>query len=102
MAVLNRDASESTRRKLPADATITMRVPAQTRDLIDSAAASLGKSRTEFVLDSARQHAVDVLLDRRVFSLDAEASEVFAKALAAPVAPNAALNELMSAKAPWE
>lgn len=98
----NSDASERGRRKPPADATITMRVPARTRDLIDSAAASLGKSRTEFVLDTARQHAVDVLLDRRVFSLDAEASEVFAKALAAPVAPNAVLKDLMSAKAPWE
>ena len=96
------DDSERGRRNLQADATITVRVPARTRDLIDSAAASLGKSRTEFVLDSARQHAVEVLLDRRVFSLDAEASEAFAEALAAPVAPDAALRDLMSAKAPWE
>jgi uncharacterized protein (DUF1778 family) len=102
MAMLDYDANEGGRRKLPADATITMRVPARTRDLIDSAAASLGKSRTEFVLDSARQHAVDVLLDRRVFSLDAEASEAFAVALSAPVAPNAALKSLLATKAPWE
>jgi len=102
MAMLDYDASEGGRRKLPADATITMRVPARTRDLIDSAAASLGKSRTEFVLDSARQHAVDVLLDRRVFSLDAEASKAFAEALSAPVAPNAALKRLLATKAPWE
>lgn len=31
-----------------ADATITMRIPARTRELIDSAAAFEGKSRTEF------------------------------------------------------
>ncbi len=100
--MLDSDARLGGRRKLPADATITMRVPARTRDLIDSAAASLGKSRTEFVLDSARQHAVDVLLDRRVFSLDAAASEAFAEALAAPVAPNAALIRLLATKAPWD
>jgi uncharacterized protein (DUF1778 family) len=102
MAMLDPKAHEGGRRKLPADATITMRVPARTRDLIDSAAASLGKSRTEFVLDSARQHAVDVLLDRRVFSLDADAGEAFEEALSAPVAPNAALRRLLATKAPWE
>lgn len=85
-----------------ADASITMRISAQTRDLIDTAAATVGKSRTEFVLDSARQHAVDVLLDRRVFSLDADASEAFACALADPVTPNDALRALMASKSPWE
>ena len=102
MAMLDHNANEHGRRKLPADATITMRVPARTRDLIESAAASLGKSRTEFMLDSARQHAVDVLLDRRVFSLDADAGDAFAEALSAPVAPNAALRRLLATKAPWE
>jgi uncharacterized protein (DUF1778 family) len=84
-----------------ADTTMTMRVPAQTRDLIDSAAATLGKSRTEFVLESARQHAIDVLLDQRVFNLDAQASEAFARALDNPP-PNDALRALMASKAPWE
>ena len=84
-----------------ADSSITMRIPAQTRELIDTAAATLGKSRTEFVLESARQHAVDVLLDRRVFNLDEDASEAFANALAEPVKPNEALRNLMSGTAPW-
>jgi len=84
-----------------ADTSITMRIPAQTRDLIDSAAASIGKSRTEFMLDSARQHAMDVLLDRRVFNLDADASEALAAALASPVDPNAALRALMKTDSPW-
>src|SRR5688572_19467144 len=39
--------------------TINLRVPPRTRDLIDAAAAAMGKSRTEFMLDVARQHAVD-------------------------------------------
>jgi uncharacterized protein (DUF1778 family) len=102
MAHLQETEGHSPKRKPLADATITMRIPARTRDLIDTAAASLGKSRTEFVLDSARQHAVDVLLDRRVFSLDADASTAFADMLVAPVAPNEALKRLMATKAPWE
>lgn len=82
--------------------TISMRIPIQARDLIDSAAASLGKSRTDFMIDSARQSAIDVLLDRRVFDLGDQASRAFADALAAPPKANAALRALMRTAAPWE
>lgn len=100
--VLERSASSANKSaRAKADTSITMRIPIQTRELIDSAAASVGKSRTEFMLDSARQHAVDVLLDRRVFNLDADASEALAAALANPVEPNAALRALMKKDSPW-
>jgi uncharacterized protein (DUF1778 family) len=85
-----------------ADNIITMRLPAQTRELIDRAATTLGKSRTEFVLESARARAVDVLLDQRVFHLDEAASEAFARALDAPPVPVDALKRLMHSRAPWE
>jgi uncharacterized protein (DUF1778 family) len=85
-----------------ADTTITMRLPVQTRELIDRAAATVDKSRTEFVLESARQRAVDVLLDQRVFHLDADTSEAFAHVLENPPAPVEALRKLMERKAPWE
>ena len=85
-----------------ADTTITMRLPVQTRELIDRAAATMDKSRTEFVLESARQRAIDVLLDQRVFHLDAEASEAFADILENPPAPVDALRKLMASKSPWE
>lgn len=88
--------------RLKADTSITMRVPVQTRDLIDRAAAAIDKSRTEFVLESARQRAIDVLLDQRVFHLDAEAGEAFAELLENPPAPVEALRALMARKAPWE
>lgn len=88
--------------RLKADATITMRLPAQTRELIDRAAATVDKSRTEFVLESARKRAVDVLLDQRVFHLDEAASEAFAQALEHPPAPVEALRRLLKSKAPWE
>lgn len=84
------------------DATITMRVPLATRDLIDSAAAAEGKTRTEFVLESARLHAIDVLLDQRVFALTAEQSIAFAAVLDRPPQPTSALKALMKQSAPWE
>lgn len=85
-----------------ADTSITMRLPVQTRELIDRAAATIDKSRTEFVLESARQRAVDVLLDQRIFHLDAAASEAFAEVLDNPPTPIAALRALMASKSPWE
>jgi uncharacterized protein (DUF1778 family) len=85
-----------------ADATITMRLPVQTRELIDQAAATVDKSRTEFVLESARQRALDVLLDQRVFHLDEAASTAFAEALDRPPAPVEVLRSLVNSKAPWE
>lgn len=88
--------------KPKADTSITMRLPVQTRELIDRAAATIDKSRTEFVLESARQRAVDVLLDQRVFHLDAEASEAFTNILESPPAPVDALRKLMASKSPWE
>lgn len=85
-----------------ADSTITMRLPAQTRELIDRAAATIDKTRTEFVLESARQRAVDVLLDQRVFHLDEAASDAFAEVLDNPPAPVEALRALMKSRVPWE
>ena len=85
-----------------ADATITMRISAQARDLIDAAAAAEGKSRSEFVIESARLHAIDVLLDQRVFNLDADQSAAFAEVLTHAPPPNAMLRRLMAATAPWE
>jgi uncharacterized protein (DUF1778 family) len=54
------------------DTVINVRVSRVLRDLIDRAADAIGKSRTEFILESARAHAVDVLLDQRLFTLDTE------------------------------
>lgn len=84
-----------------ADATITMRIPARTRELIDTAAAAQGKSRTEFMVESARLHAIDVLLEQRVFTLDAEQSATLTDILANPPKANDALRDLMRATTPW-
>ena len=84
------------------DAVVNVRLPAATRDLIDSAAALSGKSRTNFMLDSATREAIDVLLDQQLVTLDDEAMAQFQAALDNPPAPNPALRKLLAQKAPWE
>lgn len=79
-----------------------MRVETQTRRLIDEAAAVLGKTRTEFMIDSARALAIDVLLDQRLFALDAERYDNFVAALDNPPAPGPKLRALLKRKPAWE
>ena len=81
---------------------INLRVSLETRELIDTAAAVVGKARTEFMLESARQHAIDVLLDRRLFPLTNEQHDALMRILNSPPPPTAALKKLLSSKAPWE
>lgn len=81
---------------------INLRVPEDQKVLIDRAAAALGKSRTEFMLDSARQAAEKVLLDQRLFLLDDAAYKEFDAVLDAPVGPTSALKKLLSTPPPWE
>lgn len=80
---------------------INLRIEAKTRRLIDDAAASLGKTRTEFMLESARSRAVDVLLDRRLFALDAGAFSDFVRALDDPPAPGPKLKALLRRVPAW-
>jgi uncharacterized protein (DUF1778 family) len=49
------------------------------------AASLLSKSRTDFMLEVACREAENVLLDQRLFILDAERYDAFAEALNAPV-----------------
>lgn len=84
------------------DTTINMRLTVQMRDLIDSAADALGKTRSEFILDSARQQATDVLLDQRLFALGEADHAAFAEALDNPPAPPERLKALFAETAPWE
>lgn len=82
-------------------ATINLRVETETRDLIDSAASLLGKSRTEFMIESARRDAVDVLLDQCLFQLDAAQHAAFTAALDQPPAPGDRLQALMRKPPLW-
>lgn len=79
-----------------------IRVQEQMRDLIDRAAALEGKSRSEFVIESAHIRATNVLLDQRFFQLGADQWDELIAVLDQPPKPNAALKSLMQSKAPWE
>lgn len=82
--------------------TVNLRLPEAERNLIDAAAAASGKTRTEFMVESARQRAVDVMLDQRLFVLDAPQWDAFLAALDEPPPPNDALKRLMAMTPPWE
>ena len=80
---------------------INLRIETRTRRLIDDAAAVLGKSRTEFMIDCARRQAIDVLLDQRLFVLDAKGYDAFVDALDNPPAPGPKLRALMARTPAW-
>lgn len=81
---------------------INIRLDSQQQALIDRAAQSVGKTRTEFILDASRREAEQVLLDRTVFVLEPETYDKFVEMLDAPTAPIDALREFLSAPLPWE
>lgn len=80
---------------------INLRIELQTRQLIDRAATVLGKTRTEFMLDSARREAIDVLLDQRLFTLDSDRYDAFVHALDNPPAPGPKLRALLQRVPAW-
>lgn len=82
--------------------TINLRIESQTRQLIDDAAAILGKTRTEFMIESARRQAIDVLLDQRLFVLDADRYDAFMDALDNPPAPGPKLRALLRRIPAWQ
>jgi len=84
------------------DTTVSMRMPQQTKELIEKAATSVNKTFSAFVIESAREHATHVLLNQTVFNLSAEQAEAFAHVLDNPPPPTEKLKTLMQSKAPWE
>ncbi len=80
---------------------INLRIETRTRQLIDDAAAILGKTRTEFMIDSARRQAIDVLLDQRLFALDSDRYDAFMQALDNPPAPGPKLRSLLRRVPVW-
>jgi uncharacterized protein (DUF1778 family) len=84
------------------DKAVSIRMPTQTKELIEAAATATNKTFSAFVTESAWTHAIDVLLDQTVFQLDEDQAEAFARVLAEPPRPTQKLRELLSSKAPWE
>ncbi|MEG3987720.1 DUF1778 domain-containing protein [Microcoleus sp. S28C3] len=84
------------------DVTINIRAKPNQRALIDRAAQLQGKSRSEFMLESAYQKAQDVILDRCFFGLDELKFKQFLALLDAPPTANQKLNALLKTKSPWD
>ena len=89
-------------RRKTRDAVMPIRVRKEDRDLIDRAADLLGKSRSEFVLETARREAQTVLAEQTRIVLSAEEWKEFIAELDRPAKDNQRLRELMARKPIWE
>ena len=87
---------------MPVTATINLRADKSKRALIDRAAQAAGKNRSEFMLEAACREATAVLLDRRLFHLDAQAYRQFTAALDKAPSDRPRLRRLLTSKAPWD
>lgn len=101
-AAVERPTTRRRARVSRSSANIHIRAPQQTKELIETAAGVEGKTLSEFVLDSARQHAIDVLLDQRLFVLDADKYEAFVSTLDNPPPAGPALKALMKRRPLWQ
>ncbi len=75
---------------------LNLRASAQQDALIRKAAESVGRSVTEFVLDSACASAEHVLADRNQFVVDDDAWKHFMAALDRPITDKPRLKRLLS------
>lgn len=81
---------------------ITVRLDPHQHALLTRAAAVLYKDRSAFILDVACREAENLILDQRLFQLDAKTYEEFDAALAEPVSDNPRLRALLRESPPWE
>jgi len=82
--------------------TLNIRIKPEERNLIDRAAKTRGKNRTDFILDAARLAAEDALLDQVIISVSPEAYSQFLARLDMPPKPNERLRKTMQTSPPWE
>lgn len=95
-------AHETGNERSPKSERINMRVQQKQCALIDQAAALLGRSRSDFILEAACQRAENVLLDKTFFNCDEDQWQRFCEALDRPPQRNEKLAKVLSTKAPWE
>lgn len=80
---------------------VNLRVREDTRTLIDRAAQSQGKSRSEFMIDAARRAAEEALLDQTLVRVDSDTYAHFLNVLDKPPR-GAGYKRLMKATKPWK
>ncbi|MBX3071654.1 MAG: DUF1778 domain-containing protein [Thermomicrobiales bacterium] len=84
------------------DQAINIRVSRRQRDVIDRAAQALGKSRSDFMIETAFREAENVLVGQTLFLLDDDAFTAFNDLLDNPPSPSESLRQLMHTSPPWE
>jgi len=84
------------------DSRIAVRLSSDQDALIRRAAEVEGTSITEFTIDAAVSHARDVLVDRRLFILDAAAWTEFLSVLDRPVVHKPRLEKLFASESIFE
>jgi uncharacterized protein (DUF1778 family) len=89
-------------RRARKDGVIQIRASAETKAMLNRAAALRGQKLSEFMLESARRRAEDALLDQRVFFLKPDAYEAFLAVLDAPTKPSPELAERARRRAAWD
>lgn len=82
--------------------TLNIRIKPEERSLIDRAARTRGKNRTDFILDAARLAAEEALLDQVVINVSPQAYKQFLARLDMPPQSNDRLRKTMQTSAPWE
>ena len=84
------------------DDVIQIRASAETKAVLNRAAALRGQKLSEFMLESARRQAEEAILDQRTFFLDDKAHARFLTLLDAPPKPSPKVRARFARKAPWE
>ncbi len=82
--------------------TLNIRIKPEERSLIDRAAKSRGKNRTDFILDAARLAAEESLLDQLIITVSPQDYAQFLARLDMPPQANERLRKTMQTSAPWE
>ncbi len=80
---------------------VNLRIRADVRALIDTAAKAQGKTRSDFMIDAARRAAEESLLDQALVRVDQETYQRFIEVLDQPPAGEG-YERLMAAPKPWQ
>lgn len=82
--------------------TLNIRIKPEERSLIDRAAKTQGKNRTDFILDAARSAAQEALVEQVIITASPKAYADFLARLDMPPNPSARLRKTMQTPAPWD
>ncbi len=81
---------------------VNLRVTEELCDLIDAGALAMGKDRKSFMLEAAREKAMQALLEQRVFELSETGYEQVRELFAQRLSDSPCSAELMARRPQWQ